>query len=127
MKLLNSIAVASFLGLSLFSPEPSSSQEINAIWSPIIATNQVNLGDSFLIDLNSIKRPGDGDDFWHVKAKGPNGIISTYSFDCYTDSYFPNGEAPSKQVKTKTIEKSLMMYVCTPPSQIEKLKESLAR
>ncbi|QNI58162.1 hypothetical protein SynBIOSU31_01283 [Synechococcus sp. BIOS-U3-1] len=126
MKIFNSIAITVALVSTGLFANPSFSEDLDSLWS-IVQTNQVNLDESFLINLNSIRRPGDGDDFWHVQAKDQSGIITTYSFDCYTGSYFPNGEAPSKPVKKQTLEDSLMSYACAPPSQIENLKESLTR
>ncbi len=126
MKPFSSIA-AILLSSPVLLVNPSFAEDVDTIWSPVMSTNKASIGARHLINLNSIRRPGDGDDFWHVTAKDPSGISSTYSFDCYIGHYFPNGQAPSKPVKKNTIEDSLMSYACAPPSQIENLKESLAR
>ena len=121
------LCMALFIGFSVILISPSPAEKPKEMWSPIVQPNQVNLGDSFFADLYSIKRPGDGDDFWHINAKDPRGLIKKYSFDCYTQSFFPNGMAPSRPVIPKTIEELLMKYVCAPPSQIEELIKSHVR
>jgi hypothetical protein len=77
------------------------------------------------IDLNSIRRPGEGDDFWHVDGALNGESLKTFSFDCYVGHVFPNGEVPSEKITEDSPLADLYEVACAPPSQIEKLKVEL--
>jgi len=76
MKIFNSTTITVALASRGPFANHSFSEDLDSMWS-IVQTNQLNLDESFLINLNSIRRPGDGDDFWHLQAKDQSGIITT--------------------------------------------------
>ena len=103
------------------------SSAIARTWYPLEVFDKANVNENLYADIESIKKTGDGDDFWHITIQDKDGLMTIIDFDCYSAQYFPNGEAPSAPVPDTEMMLNAYALACSPPSQTRDLLIKLSR